>query len=551
MVAWAGSLLGWLIEDTRFLYFDFVAIFIFLMLVGRWVQERALERNRHQLLSRNKAPQEVHLISDDLQSESNQPLDSLQRDQRFRVLPGEVVPVLAELETNKAAISLEWINGESAMRTMDSGQYVPSGAQNIGIEPILLKARQTWQESLLSRLLESHPEEQRNPFLEKILKNYLLAVLGIAMAGGLAWSLWLQEPLKALQVVLSVLIVSCPCALGVAYPLAQEWAILRLRRFGIFARSPLLFGNIGKIKRVIFDKTGTLTLEAPELANPDVLRDLDQRDRTVLREMVKTSLHPVSRALREALLQNPFDGFTLPEDLSIEEEIGMGLTATSASTGLSWTLGRPGWNAGNDSSESDKAHCEFRLNGQLKAGFQLRESLREDARQAIQWIQNHYPVTILSGDRLDKVRLMARQLGLPEEAAIGEQSPAEKAAFVEGLGGEHSLYIGDGANDSLAFSKATVRGTPATPHGLLQDKADFYFTGRGLSGLLQLFHIRELRTRAVRSAFGFAVAYNVIVVVVALLGHMHPLLAAILMPLSSLCTISIVALLYREKKVQA
>ena len=85
IVAWTGSLLGWIIKDTRFLYFDFVAIFIFLMLVGRWVQERALERNRHQLLSRNKAPREVHLVADDLQTESNEPLDALLPNQRFRL----------------------------------------------------------------------------------------------------------------------------------------------------------------------------------------------------------------------------------------------------------------------------------------------------------------------------------------------------------------------------------------------------------------------------------------------------------------------------------
>ncbi len=548
VVAWCGSLLGWMIGDARFLYFDFVALFIFLMLVGRWVQERALERNRNQLLSRNKAPREVHVVREDLQGETNEPLETLQPGQRFRVLPGEVVPVLAELETNRAALSLEWINGESAMRTLHHGYYVPSGAQNIGIEPILLRARQPWQDSLLSRLLDAHPEEQRNPFLEQVLKNYLLAVIATAFIGALGWALWLNQPLTALQVALSVLIVSCPCALGVAYPLAQEWAILRLRRYGVFVRSPLLFGNLGKVRNVIFDKTGTLTLEAPEVANPEALQSLNPSDRDLLREMVKSSLHPVSRALREALLRVPHDVAHLPRDLRIHEEIGMGLVAKSGETGISWSLGRPGWKAAEPAT--GPSHCEFRRNGQLLAALQLKEALREDATAAIQSIQADYPVTILSGDQISKVKEMSRQLGLPPDAAIGEQSPTEKAAFVENLG-DHALYIGDGANDSLAFNKARVRGTPATPHGLLQDKADFYFTGRSLSGLLKLLSVQKLRARAVRRAFVFAVAYNLAVVVVALLGHMHPLLAAILMPLSSLCTISIVALTYREKSVQA
>jgi Cu2+-exporting ATPase len=552
MVAWAGSVLGWIIKDSRFLYFDFVAIFIFLMLVGRWVQERALEKNRHQLLSRNKAPREVNLVEDDLETERSEPLEALKPGQRFRILPGEVIPVLAELESKKAAVSLEWINGESEMRTMGSGQYVPSGAQNIGLEPVLLRARQGWDESLLARLLESHAEDQRNPFLEKILKRYLVAVLAIAAAGGLGWTLVAGQPLTALQVVLSVLIVSCPCALGVAYPLAQEWAVLQLRRFGIFVRSPILFGELGKIRQVVFDKTGTLTLEAPLLANPGELANLDSPESSVLRQMVRSSLHPVSRALREAFLGIPESGQPLEGDLRITEEIGMGLVAHAASTGTTWTLGRPGWKAtGNGGPESD-AGCVFRKDGRLMAAFTFTEALRDDARQSVEWLKRRYSVHILSGDRIEKVQAMARLLQLSESSAIGEQSPEEKARFVESMTGD-ALYVGDGANDALAFEKAAVRGTPATPHGLLQDRADFYFTGRSLSGLLELFRIRSLRHRAVRLAFGFAVAYNAVVVAVALAGLMHPLLAAVLMPLSSLVTISLVAATYKrgEKPVQA
>ncbi|MEX0326061.1 MAG: heavy metal translocating P-type ATPase metal-binding domain-containing protein [Puniceicoccaceae bacterium] len=543
VIAWAGSIMGWILADARFLYFDFVAIFIFLMLVGRWVQERSLERNRNQLLSRNKAPREVHLVSDDLQSENNVALEALRAGGRFRVLPGEVVPVLAELESNKAAFSLEWINGESAMRTLEGGHYVPSGAQNIGMEPILLKARQPWADSLLSRLLEAHPEEQRNPFLEKVLKRYLVAVLVIAAAGGLGWTLLAGQPLTALQVMLSILIVSCPCALGVAWPLAQERAILQLRRSGIFARSPLLFTRLARIRQVVFDKTGTLTLEAPQLSNPGTLKELQPLDQSVLKEMVKSSLHPVSRALREAFLQVPVEQVSLPEDLRITEEVGMGLVARTHDA--CWTLGRPGWKAPEGEDLSHAGDCAFRKDAELLTGLSFGEALREDARDSVAWLRQHFTVTILSGDRLEKVKAMARQLGLPEEAAVGEQSPEEKARFVEAMAGE-ALYVGDGANDALAFSKAAVRGTPATPHGLLQDKADFYFTGRTLSGLLELFRVRRLRQRAVRLAFGFAVAYNIAVVLVALAGHMHPLLAAILMPLSSLATITLVAATYRQ-----
>ncbi len=548
VLAWAGSLLGWALDDPRFLYFDFVAIFIFLMLTGRWVQERALERNRHRLLSRNKAPREAHVVADDLATESVLPLERLEPGQRLRVLPGEVVPVLAELESAMGAFSLEWINGESAMRTLGGGQWVPAGAQNIGVEPVLVRARQRWADSLLFRLLTAQPADQRHRFMERVLRVYLLAVLAVALAGALVWALGLGDGRTALQVLLSVLVVSCPCAIGVAYPLAQEWAVLQLRRHGVFVRTPDLFAALGKVRQVVFDKTGTLTLEAPELANPQAMAALSPADRAVLREMVQASLHPVSRALREALLGLPEETIRAPADLAITEEIGMGLVATAGDT--RWTLGRPGWAESSERSDAAAGSeqpegCRFCRDGRRLAGFVFREALREDAQAALQELRARFPVTILSGDQEQRVRELAALLGLPAEAALGGQSPQQKARFME-QAGRAALFVGDGANDALAFARAAVRGTPATPHGLLQDKADFYFTGRGLGGLLRLFAVHRLRRRAVRAAFVLAVAYNVAVVAVALAGRMHPLLAAILMPLSSLATIGVVAAVYRH-----
>lgn len=552
VLAWCGSVLGWLIADTRFLYFDFVAIFIFLMLIGRWVQERALENNRNRLLSRNKAPRDVFIVPDELEGGERQPLERLKPGQRMRILPGEAVPVLSELESQQASLSFEWINGESAMRRLAQGQYVPSGAQNIGLEPILATARQPWKEALLARLLASHPTEQRNFLMEQVLRIYIGLVLLIALAGGLVWALLLGQPLTGLQVALSVLVVSCPCALGVAFPLAQEWAVLHLRPHGIFVRSGTLFGRLGKVRRIVMDKTGTLTLEAPELATPESLKPLEAEDETVLREMVRSSLHPVSRALREAFLQRETPTQPPPEGLIIEEEVGFGLLAASAGGATKWTLGRPGWKS-NGTPESSPGECEFRRNGHLLASFAFREALRDDALEAVEHLSQRFPIIILSGDRSSKVRRMAERLGLPESAALGEQTPEAKEAYVKSLGAREALYLGDGANDALAFSQAAVRGTPATPHGLLQDKADFFFTGRSLGGLLHLFRIRDLRQRAIRAAFIFAVTYNLIVVLIALAAHMHPLLAAILMPLSSLATLSLVALVYRrgQRKLQA
>lgn len=553
LAAYAGSLFGWLIWDTRFLYFDFVAIFIFLMLIGRYLQERSLETNRNRLLSQSKAPQSVTIVGDGLEDAHARPLDELETGQRFRLLPGEINPVLAVLDSNVGAASLEWINGESEMREFSRGQLLPAGAQNIGIEPVLLIARQTWSHSTLRRLIERRSDSGRDSRTEQFLRFYLVAILIMAMIGLLSWGLLSSQWITGLQVALSVLVVSCPCALGVALPLSTEIGTLRMRQKGIFIRNSHVYRNLAKVRQVVFDKTGTLTLEAPILQNPDSVRELKPIDRAVLRAMVETSLHPVSKAIREALLSvpdrihssetDPLE--TLPGDLHFTETIGSGITAISLERGLVWRLGKATFhpNVPNDHLDPEAQTHFSRRKGSahaiLLANFLTSDALREDAPAAIQQLARKMPVTILSGDREDKVVAMASQLGIPKERAIGNRSPEGKAAFLESTAALPALFVGDGANDALAFQRAAVRGTPATPHGMLNDPADFFFTGRSLSGILDLLRIaRDTRVAASR-VIAFSIGYNFITVSIALAGYMHPLLAAILMPLSSIASIAI------------
>lgn len=154
---------------------------------------------------------------------------------------------------------------------------------------------------------------------------------------------------------------------------------------------------------------------------------------------------------------------------------------------------------------------------------------------------------ILSGDHPEKVRQMAEALQLPAGHAHGGLSPEEKAARVKVLDQQDTLYLGDGANDSLAFDAALVTGTPVVDRSLLESKADFYTLGSGLGFLSRLLGAAAARADAVRGAFGFALIYNLTTVAFSMAGKMSPLLAAILMPMSSIVSIAIVATISRRK----
>jgi Cu2+-exporting ATPase len=175
------------------------------------------------------------------------------------------------------------------------------------------------------------------------------------------------------------------------------------------------------------------------------------------------------------------------------------------------------------------------------ARFGFADAVRADAIEEIATLRSDgFKVFILSGDRQEKVAAMARTLGLPADHAVAGVTPEQKAVWVQTLDRRDTLMLGDGANDSLAFDAAFARGTPVIHRGVLEGKADFYYLGQGLGGLRRLFAVNAARRRTQLALLVFSVGYNALAVGLAVSGHMNPLLAAILMPVSSLLSLGIV-----------
>ena len=547
IAAYAGSIYGWHVGASNFLYFEFVSTFTFLMLVGRWVQQTAIEKNRNRLLGSQAGPGEV------LVSGGKVPATNLTAGIVYEVAPGKVIPVRSKLLSEAATLGLEWINGESDAHIARIGQLAPSGAINCSQSAIRLEAMEAWPDSILCSLLEIAPKEMRQPALERFLPTYIAVVLLVAAAGFAGWLIGTHDLVRSIQVLTSVLVVSCPCAAGVAIPLIDEIATSRLRNAGVFVREPSLWARALKVRSILFDKTGTLTLETMALMNAtasDGLAALTASECGVLLGLVRDNFHPVSCCLREILMATGTDSAVL--DNAPLETVGFGLEAKHA--GSLWRLGRPGWSASTTSAQaarSSAADCEFSRDGRVLAIFQFGEQVRADATDEVDALHRRgLTVHILSGDRPEKVGAMAAQLGIDSSQCHGGMTPGEKADWVRATDPTRSatLMIGDGANDSLAFNESLCTGTPAVDRGLLEQKADFYFLGRGLSGVRVLLDAVTRRHRAVRNVVAFATAYNAVTLVVSLFGGMSPLLAAILMPASSLVSIAVVFASLKEDR---
>jgi Cu2+-exporting ATPase len=537
--AYLGSLYGWCTGREQFIYFDFVSGFIVLMLTGRWAQVAAVERNQRRLLREQPKPPQVRLASG-----GALPPEQLVAGQVYFAVVGQAVPVDSRLESADAAFSLASINGESEPRTFHAGQRVPSGALQVSRAEARLTALQPWAESLLAQLLA--PVERpgaRSGTLEKIIRGYLIGILSVATLAGLGWWLTTGDLLRTGSVVTAVLVVSCPCAIGLAFPLADEMATVALRRRGVFVRNGDLWSRLGGVRQLVFDKTGTLTLETPVLKNPDSLLPLDPAARGALLALVRDNPHPVSQCLHESLLAQGADAAVAG---TVEETIGQGVSLDAA--GHQWRLGRPGWAGAAVNPDLTILPFEglsdgtlFTCDGVALAFFLFADTARPDAREELAelgWLG--YPVFILSGDHPAKVAALARELGLPPENALGELTPQAKAAWLAGHGADETLMLGDGANDSLAFDAARCRGTPVIHRGHLGQKADFYYLGRGIAGLRALFTVDVVRRHTQRTILVFSIAYNVLAVGLAVAGRMNPLIAAILMPLNSLLTLALV-----------
>lgn len=542
VAAYTASVGAWLTGQLGFMYFEFVSTFSFLMIVGRWAQTAAVERNRHRLLGRRLGPPRVEQTGPAGEVREVE-VTALKEGDRYRVRPGEPVPLASRLHSSDTTVSMDWISGEAESQPVRRGGLVASGAILLGGEPAELEALEPWSRSLLEKLLnfgEDGPE--RSPLLERVIKIYLGVVMAVAGAGGAAWWLLAGDIPTAVQVLVSVLVVSCPCVLGVALPLTDEIAISRLRALGIFVRNAFLWTRLRGVRKILFDKTGTLTLETLALDNPEAIDRLADRERTALGQLVAGSRHPVATCLREWVLARQ-PGLMPGGGAPAREVVGSGLEWRDAE-GTVWRLGKADWAAGSEAAnDAGVSGTVLGRDGRACAVFRLREQVREDAASEIAALQGEgYPVTILSGDRPEKTRALAAQLGLPADRALGGLSPDEKAAWVDAHAMDEALMVGDGANDSLAFDRALCRGTPAIDRGLLENKADFYFLGKGLGGIRRLLAAGRLRDRVVKVIFVYAVAYNLAAVAVCLAGWMNPLVAAIIMPISSLVSLALVAL---------
>ena len=504
------------------MYLDSLNSFITLMLLGRFFQTRSIENNRQQLQQHEEDVdwRMVRILSteEEIQQERIS-VQQIETGDRLMIPVGGVIPVPSTLFTTKdVQLNLAWITGESDLIPFTSGSPLPAGALNATAYPIEVVTTDTWEHSTLKQLLTIPPssEHQDIPrWFQPILRWYVPLVFTIS---GLGFLWWYSAGIdRALAVTTALLIVTCPCAFGIALPLAKELAVLHLKAQGIFVRTTKFFAQATGVKRVVFDKTGTLTMGDIAAIQTGHLSELDRK---ILYNMVSRSHHPKSRAIFEMLEHQGAPQWI--DDFALTEEGGVGLRYQ-----------------GYHLEKHPKGDTQFRQGTTVLATFHFQEKLRGNLQVIVSQLnQQRIEVSILSGDTPTKVQQLLAQIDLPDISFQGGLSPEDKANWILAHQPQQTMMVGDGLNDAPAFDVSGISVTPANALGGLLSRADVYLTGDNLRSVWQAIHGARYTEQTQKHVFTFALVYNVIVITIAFFGEMSPLMAAVLMPLSSIGLVS-------------
>jgi P-type Cu2+ transporter len=507
-------------------FFDAVVMLEFFLLIGRYLDHhlRVKSRIAAQELLALQAVTAQRINPDG--TTTSVAVSNLEAGDTMVILPGDRFPVDGIITEGVTQADFSMITGETAPVLLGNNQEVRAGVLNISGR-VILKATKRSDDSFLSeiaRLIEAG-EQSKSKYVriaDKAAQLYVPVVHGAALITFVGWILFGSGFETAIWNACAVLIITCPCALGLAVPAVQVVASGRLFKNGILVKSGDALERLASVTNIVFDKTGVLTLGQPHLINQDEIKSNDLAKAALL---ARASRHPLARAI--ARLAGPG-----PSIKSANEVPGFGVEGEL--DGKLARMGRAEWVGApiNDQSETE---LWFKHGDDTPIRFEFEDTLRKDTIKTITALkQMGYEIEILSGDRLPAVEKAAKEAGI--EKYRGQLSPFDKAARLDELRlmGKFALMIGDGLNDAPSLAKAHVSIAPGAAADASQSAADLVFQGQELMAIVEALKVGKLAKARVIENFWFSAIYNLITVPFAIFGMVTPQFAAIAMSSSSI-----------------
>jgi len=515
----AGTVGGFvnLLQGNGIIFFDSMASLVFLLFLGRYLLLKARQKgvNSSNLEYFNSFGSCKRLVEGKIE----EVLAKFLKAEEIIILEkGDMVPVDGEILSGTVLVNNSLLTGESVPINLIKGHLIYSGTQIMSGE-VRVKVEKTGRGTRLGKILEEVDLARRMPapmvtLADKWAQWFVMVVLLLSVSI-LGYFIWIGNPTEGFLRALTLIIITCPCALALATPLALTSAIGKLAGQGVIIRGEEVLEKLSKSFKIYLDKTGTLTCGKFQLVSWKPLRSFDNLS-SIVYTLEKDAMHPIGVALTDHLKEENVRELTITDWKEIP--------------------GRGVFGVIDGKSYEIKRHKNTSLglfeDGEVILEMELQDSIRKDSKMALEKLRElKVRPYLLSGDSRENVLATAKALNIPQDHCLFEQKPEDKNKIVEN---DNAIMVGDGANDALALSKATVGIAVKGSIDVSLKAADIYLTKPGVSLVADLLEQARNTLKVIRRNLIFSVSYNFIGAGLAITGHLNPLWAAVLMPISSL-----------------
>ena len=488
------------------------------------------------------------------------PTQEIQKGDILLVKPGEKIPVDSIILEGHSEVELAFLTGESISQEVQKGDRVLSGSYNIS-SPLKIQAEKELSSSLFYQILQEVEKAQNTKpsiqrLADKISYYFTPTMLFLSFLTFLLWGIIGGSFYEGLFNGISLLIIACPCALGIAIPSAIGIGFYKASKYGILFKTGEVLEKFPQVDTIAFDKTGTLTSsqleviywEEEPIKNKTTLQEEEKNYLRILYAIEKELSHPIERAFTKLFYEEPFSSLLqeeLPRVYRVRFTPGKGVSAKYQ--GKEYFIGRKE----GSSLPYKKGYISvgFWEEDKLITYFYLKAPLLPQAKEIIKDLKKKYHILLLSGDRKEHVEETAKELQIQEFYA--EVTPQEKKQIIEKYQkeGKKILMIGDGINDAIALSSSFLSCAVATSSEIAQSSADILFIRGNIEKLPFLFYLTKKIYRTMVGNLFWAFFYNTLAIPSAALGFLNPVIAASLMGFSSISVLlnSLRLLLIRRK----
>lgn len=525
---WAGFIFSTysLIKGGDELYFDSTASFIFLILTTRYFLKKYQNKFIHKDIFTELFVNEVYEVARGENSVFRTSYDQIKENQIIKLHRNQLAPCDAELLSGECEFDTSFLTGEAYPFKTHKHDKITAGSRLLSKDALLLCKVESHQ-SALAKSLKSLElvGEVKNKFQSMAdLVSHRLTLVVFTIAAGYFFLTYESQGVEAFKRSLALITIACPCAVAFGAPLAQSIGLKKAFKEGFYIRSESVFEKLFQIKKIIFDKTGTLTSTHLELIKT-FPNNLAEEDKEIILGLEKQSVHPVAISLK-----NAWAGTAVKNISEIREVIGQGVEGIF--NGRTYRLAKP-----LQQSSGDSLQVDLSVDGKIVAYLFFQEKLKQESAKLVDKLYDRdYSVMLLSGDGRQRALEIGKQLLIRPAFVFSEQSEDSKREIIKKE--NPCLYVGDGLNDLKALREAAVSFAVRGPFEATFQVCDIYAPRKNLLSILEIIDLSKKVYRVIESNLMFAIFYNSVGGVLALGGFINPLVAAVLMPISSILIIT-------------